>query len=175
VAAAASAPSKSFAWTLEKKIIAAGLAFIVLMVGVRGAALRPKPKNTGTGLPAVAGTSGISIPSSDATLKVLKEGGPPPLPNNSGGKGGRSGAGGLSNPKDSSGRDVAPPAAGLTIPAGTPVMIRMIGPASIHRETAPAKDSRQHRLARGGPGPGRDPERRQCARAAGQLFASRAH
>jgi predicted Ser/Thr protein kinase len=132
--APASAPSKSF-WTPEKKIIAAGLAFIVLMVGA-WAALRPKPKNTGTGLPAVAGNGGISIPSSDATLKVLKEGGPPPLPNNSGGKGGTGSSGGLSNSKDSSGRDVAPPVAGLTIPAGTPVMIRMIDSIDTSRDRA---------------------------------------
>jgi hypothetical protein len=100
------------------------------------AALRPKPKNIGTGLPAVAGNSGISIPSSDATLKVLKEGGPPPLPNNSGVKGGTGSSGGLSNPKDSSGKDVAPPVAALTIPAGTPVMIRMIDSIDTSRDRA---------------------------------------
>jgi predicted Ser/Thr protein kinase len=135
VAAAVARPSKSFAWTPEKKIIAAGLAFVVLMVGA-WATLRPKPKKIGTGLPAVAGNSGISIPSSDATLKILKEGGPPPLPNNSGGKGGTGTSGGLSNPKDSNGRDVATSAAGLTIPAGTPVMIRMIDGIDTSRDRA---------------------------------------
>jgi predicted Ser/Thr protein kinase len=132
VAATASTPSKSFAWTPEKKIIAAGLAFIVLMVGA-WAALRPKPKNIGTALPARGGNSGISIPSSDASLKVLSEGGPPPLPNKPGGS---SSNPGLSNPKDANGKDVVPPAAGLTIPAGTPVMIRMIDSIDTSRDRA---------------------------------------
>jgi hypothetical protein len=67
----------------------------------------------------------------------LKEGGVPPLPNNSGGKGGSnpngSGSQGLSNGKDS-----APPpaAAQLVIPAGTPVMIRMIDSIDTSRNRA---------------------------------------
>jgi serine/threonine-protein kinase len=130
-AAAASAPSKSF-WTLEKKIVAGGLAFVLLLVA-SWAALRPKPKNIGTALPARGGNSGISLPSSDATLKVLSEGGPPPLPNKPGGS---STNPGLSNPKDSGGRDVAPPAAGLVIPAGTSVMIRMIDSIDTSRDRA---------------------------------------
>jgi len=132
VAAAASAPSKFFAWTLEKKIVAGGLAFILLLVA-SWAALRPKPKNIGTALPARGGNSGISIPSSDATLKVLSEGGPPPLPNKPGGS---STNPGLSNPKDANGRDVAPPVAGLVIPAGTSVMIRMIDSIDTSRDRA---------------------------------------
>ncbi|HEY6390123.1 MAG TPA: serine/threonine-protein kinase [Bryobacteraceae bacterium] len=134
LAAAVAAPPKSSFWNQEKKIIAGGLGLALLMVGA-WAALRPHPKNNGVPLPPAGGNSGISIPSSDATLKVLKEGGPPPLPNNSGGKDGNN-SGGSGNPKDSSGRDVAPPVAGLTIPAGTPVMIRMIDSIDTSRDRA---------------------------------------
>jgi predicted Ser/Thr protein kinase len=137
VAGAVATASKGFVWTQEKKIIAAGIAFVLLLV-TSWAALRPKPKNIGTALPPAAGNSGISIPSSDATLKVLKEGGPPPLPNNPGRGTNPGGAGnpGFSNPKDSGGRDVAPPVSGLMIPAGTPVMIRMIDSIDTSRDRA---------------------------------------
>jgi len=131
VVAAAAQPKSSF-WNLEKKIIAGGLAFALLLIGA-WAALRPKPKPIGTGVQTIAGNSGTSIPSSDATLKVLKEGGPPPLPNNSGGKNpSSSGGSGLS------GKDVAPPpvTSQLTIPAGTPLMIRMIDSIDTSRDRA---------------------------------------
>ncbi len=139
--AVAPAPSKSSFWTAEKKIIACGLAAALMLVGA-WAALRPHAKQTGVPLPTLAGNGGISIPSSGATLQVLKEGGPPPLPNNPGGKGGSnpsaSNSQGFSNPKDSTGKDVTPPpiAAQLVIPAGTPVMIRMIDSIDTSRDHA---------------------------------------
>lgn len=131
-AVAAAQPKSSF-WNLEKKIIAAGLAFALLLVGA-WAALRPKPKPIGTGLQTIAGNSGTSIPSSAATLKVLKEGGPPPLPNNPGGKGGTNPGG--SGGSGLSGKDVAPPpvTSQLVIPAGTPLMIRMIDSIDTSRD-----------------------------------------
>ena len=135
VAAGVAAPPKPSFWTAEKKIIAGGIAAVLMLVGA-WAALRPHPKKTGTSLATAAGNGGIAVPSSGATRTVLKEGGVPPLPNNPSGKGGTGGSGsqGFSNPKDSSGKDVAPPVTvQLTIPAGTPVMIRMIDSMSTFR------------------------------------------
>jgi hypothetical protein len=130
-------PTPSF-WTAEKKIIAGGIAAVLLLVGA-WAALRPHPKQPGTSLATAAGNGGIPIPPSGATMTVLKEGGVPPLPSNPSGKGGTGGSGGqgFSNPKDSSGKDVAPAvAAQLAIPAGTPVMIRMIDSIDTSRNRA---------------------------------------
>jgi serine/threonine protein kinase len=138
-AAVASVPKSSF-WTLEKKIIAGGLAFAVLLVG-SWAALRPNVKQSGTQLPGPAGNGGISVPSSGATMTVLKEGGPPPLPNNQGGTSGTSSSAGTSSgvsQKDSSGRNVPSAAASVqvAIPAGTPVSVRMIDVIDTSRDRA---------------------------------------
>jgi hypothetical protein len=136
VAAGVAAPPKSSFWTAEKKIIAGGIAAALMLVGA-WAALRPHPKKTGTSLATAAGNGGIAVPSSGATLTVLKEGGVPPLPSNSSGKGGAGGSGsqGFSNPKDSTGTP-PPVAAQLVIPAGTPVMIRMIDSIDTSRNRA---------------------------------------
>jgi predicted Ser/Thr protein kinase len=135
-AAVAAASHKPSFWTAEKKIIAASLGLALMLVGA-WAALRTHAKATGTALPTAAGNGGISIPSSGATLQVLKEGGPPALPDNQDGKGGThpggSGNTGLSNPKETAPQSAA---AQLAIPAGTPLMIRMIDSIDTSRDRA---------------------------------------